>query len=55
METMTAIWQTTRMTAETAWNILSALAHGNPGVALVAILAGLGWFVGFGAIIGSLV
>lgn len=55
METMTTIWQTTRMTAETAWNILSALSAGNPGMALVTILAGIGWFVGVGAIIGSMV
>ena len=46
METMTAIWQTTRMTAETAWNILSALSHGNPGVALVAILVGYHLYCG---------
>lgn len=55
METMTAIWQTTRMGAETAWNILAALSSGNPGLAVVAILAGVGWFAGVGAIIGSLI
>lgn len=55
METMTTIWQATRMGAETVWNILAALSSGNPGMALVVILAGLGWFAGVGAIIGSLV
>lgn len=54
METMTTVWQAVRMGAEIAWNILSVLSRGNPGMALVAILAGLGWFVGVGAILGSI-
>lgn len=53
METMATVWQATRMAGEIAWNILAALSNGNPGLALVAILAGLGWFVGIGAIIDS--
>lgn len=55
METMATVWQATRMGAETAWNILAVLSSGNPGVALVAIMAGVAWFVGLGAIIGSLI
>jgi hypothetical protein len=53
METMTTIWQVTRMAAEAARNILAALSSGNPGMALLAILVGLVWFAGVGAIIGS--
>lgn len=51
METMTNIWQATRLTAAGVWDILGILSRDNPGLALVAILAGLGWFIGFGAIL----
>lgn len=54
METMTNIWQTTRLTMAGAWSILSILSRGNPGVALVALLAGFGWFFGVGAILSAI-
>lgn len=54
METMTNIRQVARLSAAGAWNILSILSNGNPGVALVALLAGLGWFIGIGALLGSI-
>lgn len=54
METMVNIWQVARLTAAGFWNILSILSRGNPGMALVAILAGLGWFIGVGAILSAI-
>lgn len=39
--------------ASIAWSILSIASSGNPAAALVVIAAGVAWFAGIWAIIGS--